>query len=281
MSSDSVDGNGLMDRKLLSKVTLHRPQMKLAHLASICLAVILLGVAELAARESWVSDFILPTPSSTWNALMEGFGSGQLIRHGSSTLFATGMGFVAATVLGLGFATVLTAIPFLRSTLMPFVVAVQSLPKIAIAPMVVLWLGFGLNGKIAVVTIVSFFPIFINSLQGLQLRDEDQHNLMRSLNASRMQLFLHLRLPGGLPFIFAGLQIGIIFSLIGTIVAEFVGSSSGLGYLLLQARALFHVPEAFAILVLLMIMGLVLDSVMTVLERRLTPWARDVTQISP
>lgn len=246
---------------------------------SVLLAVVLLAAAELAARWELVSDLILPAPSAVLNALFDGFARGTYWQHIWSTVSATGLGFALAAVTAIMLAGALASVPFLERVLLPFVVAFQTLPKIAIAPLIVLWLGFGSLGKTFVVTVVCFFPILVNALQGLKIRDRNQFELMRSLGASRWQTFRYLRMPNALPYIFAGLHIGVIFSLIGAVVSEFVGSRSGLGYILLSDKAQFNVPGVYAILTLLMVLGLALHWIMKFAERRIAFWAQEVTVV--
>lgn len=247
---------------------------------SVVLALLLLGIAELASRGGWVSDLVLPAPSGVVTALADGFSSGLFWPHIGSTVLASLAGFSIATAVALAIAGVLASVPALERTLLPFIISFQTLPKIAIAPLVILWLGFGSLGKVAVVVVVCFFPILVNSLQGLKIRDRDRYELVKSLGASRWLVFRYLRLPSATPYIFAGLHIGIIFSLIGAVTAEFVGSRAGLGYVLLQNKAAFNVPGVFSVLCLLMVVGLLMDGVMRLVERRFSHWADDVSGTS-
>lgn len=246
---------------------------------SLAIGVALIGLAEVSADNEWVSKLILPAPSDVWTALVDGFSNGIFWPHIWSTGFAAGFGFFLATLLALAIAGLLSAVPFLERVFMPYVVAFQSLPKIAVAPLVILWMGFGTSAKTVVVMIVCFFPILVNSLQGFQLRDREQIELFRSLGASRMQLLIHLRLPSALPFIFAGLHIGAVFALLGAVVAEFVGSDAGLGYILLLNKGRFNVPGVFAVLVILMVMGIAVHTVSRIIERRVVFWSKDMTDL--
>jgi NitT/TauT family transport system permease protein len=249
-------------------------------LYSVVLAIVALGLAELGARNEWVSHLVLPAPTDVLNALVDGlFSTGLYWEHIASTLYSTTLGFLIAATTAILLAGLLASLPFMERVLLPFVVAFQTLPKIAIAPIVVLWLGFGASGKTTIVVIVCFFPIVINALQGLKIRERDQFELMRSLGATGWQLFRYYRAPNALPYIFAGLHIGVVFALIGAVVAEFVGSRAGLGYILLQARTQFNVPGVFAILFLLMLIGLTLHAIMLVIERRVAFWAEDISVV--
>jgi NitT/TauT family transport system permease protein len=125
-----------------------------------------------------------------------------------------------------------------------------------------------------------FFPILMNALHGLKVRDRDHLELMRSLGATRLQLFVRLRLPNAMPYIFAGLHIGVIFALIGTVVAEFVGTNAGIGYVMLQAKANFDIASVYACLLMLMVIGVLLHTAMKQLEKRAAFWAQDISQVT-
>jgi NitT/TauT family transport system permease protein len=241
----------------------------------------LLLLAEVTARNEWVSRLILAPPTAVVQTLWAGLVDGIYWRHTWSTLEATLGGFALAAISAITIAGLLASIPRLERVFLPIIVALQTVPKIAIAPLIILWLGFGSSGKTIIVTIVCFFPILVNTLQGLRMRDRAQLELMQSLGATRWQMFRYVRVPNSLPYIFAGFHISILFALLGAIVAEFVGSRAGLGWLLLQARAQFNVAGVFAILILLMVIGSLLYRIVQFFERKFVFWAKDVTAIAP
>lgn len=243
---------------------------------SASLAVLLIALAELASRQGWVSPLVLPAPTSVLQALIDGFSSGVYWRHLASTLFATLGGLAIAFVIALFVAGVLVTFPWLDRVVTPFIIAFQSLPKIAVAPLIVLWLGFDNLAKVTIVAVVSFFPLLINALQGFRIRDRDHLDLMKSLGATRWQMFRYLRAKSAAPYIAAGLHIAAIFALIGAVVAEFVGTRAGLGYLLLTQKAAFNVPSVMAILILLMFMGITLYAVTRAAEHRFAAWATEL-----
>ena len=247
---------------------------------SIGIAVGLLVLAEAAARNKWVSPMVMPAPSAVWKVLVSGLSDGYFTGHVISSVVSLGIGFLAAFVIAMTIAGILTSSSFLERVFTPFIYSIQSMPKIAVAPLVVLWLGFGELSKITIVTIVCFFPILVNTMQGLKVRDRDHYDLMQSLGANRWQMFYRMRLPHAVPYVFAGVHIGVIFALIGTVVAEFVGTNAGVGYALLQSKANFDVPGVFACLILLMIMGLVLHFVSSWIEKRVSYWVDDASRIS-
>ena len=257
-----------------------RRALNIDPLLSLALAALLIGVAEYAAHYKLVSPLILPAPSAVLRTLWEGFASGYYLPHVLSTTASLIVGFLIAATIALVIGGLLASSPRLENVLTPFIVAFQSMPKVAIAPLIVIWLGFGEVAKTAIVVTVCFFPMMVNTLQGLKVRDRVQYELFQSLGANRWQVFLHLRLPSAVPYIFAGLHIGAIFALIGAVVSEFVGTGSGIGYAMLQAKASFDVPGVYVCLLLLMILGTALNAIMKRLERRISFWMPDVSRVS-
>lgn len=237
------------------------------------IGVAALALAEVSADRGWVSDLIVPSPSSVWDNLRSGVEQGLYWSPIVSTMTATLLGFGVALLSAIVIAGVLVTFPPLERIFMPYIVAFQTMPKIALAPIILLALGFGDTSKITIVAIVAFFPILVNSLQGLRLRSRDQAELMQSLGASKWQTFRIVRIPNSLPYIFAGIHIGLIFALLGAIVAEFVGASSGLGVLMLQQKAQFNIPGLWAVMAILMIIGAFLQQITAFAERRVAVWS--------
>lgn len=248
------------------------------YLVSLLLVAVMVSVAEYAAQREMVSSLILPAPSLVFRVLVEGIADGYYLGHLGSTLYAMLAGFALSAFVAITIAGILASSETLERILTPFIVALQSMPKIAIAPLIVLWFGFGDVSKIVVVAVVCFFPMMVNALQGLKIRERDHFELMQSLGANRWQLFANLRLLHAVPYMFAGLHLGIIFALIGTVVAEFVGTASGIGYALLQSKAQFDVAGVYACLVLLMILGVTLNAITRFIERRAAYWIEDVSR---
>lgn len=243
------------------------------------LVVVVLGLVlmQVAARQEWVSPLVLAAPSDIFESLKDGFSGGLYWVHIKSTVVGSMFGFGASAIVAISLAGLLSSSARVERIFAPIIVGFQTLPKIAISPLIILWLGFDLKAKVTIVAVVCFFPMFVNALQGLQLRDRTAYELMSSLGASKWQLFRSLRLPGAVPYIFAGLNVGVVFAVLGAVVAEFVGARDGLGYLLLFEKANYNVPGVYAILVILMFLGLAYHWLIRGLERRIAPWARDVT----
>ena len=241
------------------------------------MVIAILGLAELAARKGWVSNLILPAPTDVWSTLRLGFEQGAYWEHIEATVIGTLGGFFIAAVSAVLLAGIMVSVPRLERVFMPIVAAFQTLPKIAIAPLIILWLGFGETGKIVTAALGCFFPILVNALQGFRVRDVEQVELFASLGASRYQMFRFVRFPNAIPFIMAGFHIGILFALVGAIVADFVGSQPGLGYRLLIDKETFNVPGVYAVLVILMVFGIILHVVLRLIERRVAFWAEDMS----
>jgi NitT/TauT family transport system permease protein len=238
---------------------------------------LLLILATLAAWEAlvWlfsVPKFILPLPSDIFTALYRGLANALYVSHFGVTLFETVLGFALGSTLAfsLGIAVALS-----RRTeyfLYPFIVMFQSMPKVALAPLIIVWFGLGLTSKVVSAALVAFFPLMVNTIVGLRSADEDRINLMRSLAATRGQIFWMLQLPNALPYIFAGIEIAMIFALIGAIVAELIGSESGLGMLITSMSYTMDVAGQFSVLLILAMLGLLLNSMVAGVRRRVLFW---------
>lgn len=254
-----------------------RPEMVRQRLGTVVLAATILVAAQIASRNGWVSDLIVPAPTDVYAAFTDQWQTPGFREDVRSTVTATVIGFLLAAAASFVVAAVLVLIKGLEGVVMPLIIAIETMPKIAIAPIIILWLGFGQLGKTVIVALVTFFPILINTLQGLRVTNRDEYDLLRSLGASRIQLFRYVRLPRSLPYVFAGLRVGSVFALIGAIVAEFVGSRNGLGALIILARSQFNVPAVWALLFNLMVMGVLIYAVTSWLERKLLFWSKDVS----
>jgi len=210
--------------------------------------------------------FILPGPGRVWARFLLAAGDGTLWQHTSLTLLEifAGLliGLTAATILGYGIAKS----PALDRILSPYIVAAQSVPIVALAPLLVIWFGFGSLSKILVCALTLFLPVLINTAVGIRSVDRNLRELMRSLGASRWQMFRMLEAPAALPVLFGGLKIGVTLSVIGAVVGEFVGSDRGLGFLINLARGLFDTPLLFVALFTLVAIALALYGAVTLLE---------------
>lgn len=223
----------------------------------------------------WLGDypaFILPSPGDVVITLSRTLADGTLWRHARVTLsevFAgLGLGLVTATTLGYA----LARSPLLERLLAPYIVASQSVPVVAIAPLLVIWFGSGRLSKVLVCALIVFFPMLVNTITGIRSVEEDLRDLMRSLGANRWQTFRMLEVPAALPVLLGGLKIGVTLSVVGAVVGEFVGADQGLGFLINQARGLFNTPLVFVALFALVVIALTLYGAVMLVEMWLLRW---------
>jgi len=238
---------------------------------------LLLIVAFLAVWEAivWlfaIPLFILPAPSAIFFALWNGITSALYLDHVWVTLAETLLGFALGSILAFTFGISVALSRRVEYFLYPFIVMFQAMPKVALAPLIIIWFGLGLTSKVVSAALVAFFPLMVNTIVGLRSADEDRINLMRSLAATRGQIFWMLQLPNAMPYIFAGLEIAMIFALIGAIVAEFVGAQSGLGMLMQSMNFTMDVAGQFSVLLILSVLGLLLNTAVTEIRRRVLFW---------
>jgi NitT/TauT family transport system permease protein len=238
----------------------------------LLLIAALLALWEAFVRLFEIPMFILPTPSSVFVALYRGFASALYIDHIWITVTETLLGFVLGTSLAFVLGTVIALSRPIEYFLYPFVVMFQAMPKVALAPLIIVWFGLGLTSKVVNAALVAFFPLMVNTIVGLRSAEEDKVNLMKSLAATRTQIFWMLQLPNAMPYIFAGLEIAMIFALIGAIVAEFVGAQSGLGMLIQSMNFTMDVAGQFSVLLLLSVLGLLLNGIVNIVRRRVLFW---------
>lgn len=231
----------------------------------------LLLIWETGVRYGEIPSWLLPSPSSILDS-MAGWWS-ELLQHSLVTLYETLVGFALSIAVGIPLAVAVVYSPILQKTIYPILLALQSVPKVAIAPLLTLWIGFGALPKILVVFLVCFFPIVVATATGLTSVPPALMDLIRSLSATQYQTFMKIRFPTAMPHIFVGLKIAITFAVIGAVIGEFVGSESGLGYLILVSSSQSRTPLAFAALVVLTIMSIILYYTVEFIERLVVPWA--------
>jgi NitT/TauT family transport system permease protein len=231
----------------------------------------LIGLWEVLARWSGVPSWLLPAPSAIGDAMIDW--RAELASHFMVKLYEVLVGFALSIVVSIPLAVAVVYSPFLQNTIYPILLALQSMPKVAIAPLLVLWIGFGALPKILVVFLVCFFPIVVSTASGLSSVPPALIDLIRSLSATSYQTFIKIRFPTALPHIFVGFKIAITFAVIGAVIGEFVGSDQGLGYLILISTSQSRTPLAFGALLLLTIMSIVLYYAVEFVERLVVPWA--------
>ena len=217
-----------------------------------------------------IKPFLLPAPSAVLAELARD--PGWYAAHSGQTLLETFLGFLLAVVLGVVMAVGIVYSKFIEQTLYTLLVGMNSIPKVAVAPLFIVWLGTGLEPKVAIAFLIAVFPIVIDSVLGLRSVDPDMLDLARSMRGSRFQVLTKIRFPNALPSLFAGMKVGIAFAFIGSIVGEFVASSSGLGYVIITSQANFDTTRMFAAILLLAVIGTILFYVVELAERAFIPW---------
>ena len=237
-----------------------------------------LGIWEVYVYIKDIPSFILPPPTKIFVTLSQEHD--QLLKHSWVTLQEMLLGFTLAVSMGVPLAVLMFEFPILEKAFYPYVIGSQTVPVFAIAPLLVVWFGFGITSKVMMAAIIVFFAIVLTTLDGLKSTDPDTVNLFRILRASRWQILWKVRMPTALPFIFSGAKIGISISTIGAVIGEWVGASAGLGYLMLYANAQLKVDLVFAAIFCLTFLGLGLFSIMSLLEYLAMPWRKHQNNIS-
>jgi NitT/TauT family transport system permease protein len=232
-------------------------------------------VWEVLVRLFHVPEVTLPTPSNSLAHLF--FKQADANYHWALNIRITLTEFILAflitSVSGITLSILIVWSRHAKNILMPVFIFINSLPVIAIAPLIVIWMGYGITTNMFVAFLVGFFPVVINTITGLDSIEEDLLDLIRYLNASKLQIFVKIRIPNSLPYIFSALKICATMSIIGAIVGEFVGSDKGLGYVIINSKYIMDLPPVFASLIIISVSGGVLFLIITVLERLLMPWA--------
>jgi NitT/TauT family transport system permease protein len=215
---------------------------------------------------------LLARPGAVVSELYHGVMSGLLARHTLITMQEVVYGFAVGAFAGFALGAVVAESTWTRLALYPFLVAFQMIPKVAIAPLFIIWLGYGVTSKVAFTASITFFPVVINTIVGLRSVDPEVLEMMRVFRASRWQAFWRVKLRFALPFLFASLEVAMVLSVIGAIVAEFVGATGGLGYLILQEMHKLETARVFALLVVLSLLGIVLSWIIRLAARRALFW---------
>ena len=236
-------------------------------------SLILIGLV--VGWEFWVQigdvpKWQLPAPSVIGQELVQSWG--LLWRHTFVTLQEVVIGFLVALVTGLLLAVGIAYSRILERSIYPLVISSQTIPIVAIAPLLLIWIGYGITPKVIIVALISFYPIAVNTIDGLKAINPDAVNMMRTLGASRWQIFTKLQIPTSLPYMFSGIKVGISVSVIGAVIGEWVGASAGLGYLITYSKPLFLTARVFAAIVVLSVMGISLFLLAGFAERFMLPW---------
>jgi NitT/TauT family transport system permease protein len=241
-------------------------------LPSVALVILTL-IWELAVYVFSIPLFIIPAPSDILVASFQG--RNQLPLHTLVTLYETLVGFACATAVGVGLGIVIVSSRLLRDTFFPILLVAQSVPKVAIAPVLLIALGYGELPKIIIVFLVCFFPIVVSTAAGLEAAPPEILDLARSMSATTLDTFRKVRFPSAMPQVFVGLKVAMTLAVIGAVIGEFVGSDRGLGYLILVSMSQANSGLAFGAIGVLAIMSIVLFYSVEIAERILVPWSHD------
>ncbi len=238
---------------------------------------LLLSLWELSVHWLKVPSYVLPSIEDVLRSLAHGLFVSPADRTGYflplwSTLSNTAIGYVIGVALAIILGSLMAEFRAVEKLLMPYAFALQSLPKVAIAPLIVIWCGFGDSSKIAMSALLTFFPVLVNTFAGIQATDPSRLDLMASLSATRLETYWNVKLPSAAPFIFAGLEMGIVYALLGTIVAEYLGAQQGIGVTIMQAEAVTDVPTVFAVLVILGFVGVGMHLAISAIKRKVVHW---------
>jgi NitT/TauT family transport system permease protein len=219
-----------------------------------------------------VPSYILSRPSAIGQRIVQDFSSGEVIPHLATTFIEVLSGIAIAALLGLTLGTLIGMFSVVDKTIYPIILVMQTIPKVAVAPLMIIWLGYGMSSKIVTAALLAFFPVLVNVVAGIKTVDPRRITLMRMLCATPLQTYLKVRLPNMLTFLFAGLEVAVVLALIGAIVGEFVGASVGLGSLIIQRQAQVDVSGVFSILAYLSATGLLLTLIVKLAGRRIVFW---------
>lgn len=233
---------------------------------------IILGVWQILSVTGVVPKFMLPSPFDVVKAFFKDFS--LLMSHAKTTLVEAFLGLSFGILLGFFIAVLMDRFEIAYKAIYPVLVITQTVPTVAIAPLLVLWLGYGIVPKITLIIITSFFPIAVGLLDGFHSADKDSLNLLKAMGANRLQSFIHIKLPSALSHFFAGLRISVSYSIIGAVVAEWLGGFSGLGVYMTRVRKSYSYDKMFAVIFFISLISLLLMFLVTLLQKGLMPWER-------
>lgn len=244
----------------------------LRYIAPLALLVLILAGWEAYVRHFNVSQMIMPRPSQIGEALVLGFRNGVFQKHLYVTAQEVFVGYSGGVLLGILLGAPIALSRTFETLFYPYLLALQAMPKVALAPLMMIWVGFGIESKIIITMIVAVFPVLVNVIVGLRAVENDRIALIRSLKGGTFAEFWWVRLPSAAPYIFAGMKTSIVLSLLAAIAAEFVGAEAGLGYLMTQLMFKLDTPGVFAILIILSVIGITLYMVADWAQRKVVFW---------
>ncbi len=240
---------------------------KLYPLAALLLLLLLW---EIICAAELVPAFMLPAPSDVFRALIQDFPA--LMLHARTTLLEAFLGLFLGVLVGFGTALLMDAFPLIHKALYPLLVITQTIPTVAIAPLLVLWLGYEMAPKVVLIIIVTFFPIAVGLFDGFQSADPDTIRLLRSMGAGRFQIFRHVKLPGSMNRFFSSLRISVSYSIVGAVISEWLGGFEGLGVYMTRVKKSFAFDKMFAVIFLITAISLLLMGTVRLIQKKCMPW---------
>ena len=242
----------------------------------VAVILVLLLIWQIACHFEWVPSLMLPSPLDVINALIHDFP--LLMHHAGATLLEALLGLVIGVLLGFVTAALMDAVPVVKSALYPILVLTQTIPPVAIAPLLILWLSYGIAPKVILVVLVAYFPMAVGLLDGFQSVDPDMIKLMKSMKANAWQIFWEVKFPSALNTFFSGLRIAVSYSVVGAVIAEWLGGFMGLGVYMTRVKKSLSYDKMFAVIFLVSAISLLLMALIKVLQRSAMPWEYKIEQ---
>lgn len=253
---------------------MHSESSKLVQAALVILVFfIVTGGWEFYVWATETPAYVLPAPSVVGKQLWVLLSSGVFWVNFKVTMYEVLMGYMLGIVIAIVLGVLISQVRILDLSLMPYIVAFQTIPSVALAPIFLQWFGYGLASKIVMAALIAFFPMLVNVIAGLQASGRDEIQMLKAFGANRFQILMKVRVPNAMPYVFAGLGLGVVFALVGAIVAEFVGAQQGLGKMILQFNEQFNIAGMFAVLVVLAAIGMTMHTIVGIAKRRIVFWA--------
>ena len=239
-------------------------------LPALMAMIILILLWHFISVKNVVPSYMLPKPMDVLNALINE--RQILLKHASITLYEAFYGLLIGVMIAFVISTLMDECNFLYKALYPVMVITQTIPTIAIAPLLVLWMGFGMEPKITLVVITTFFPITVGLLDGYKDVDKDSVNLLRSMGASKINIFWHIKLPNALPYFFSGLKVSASYAVVGAVISEWLGGFEGLGVYMTRVKKAYAFDKMFAVIIVIIVVSLLLMKFVNLLRRMVMPW---------
>ena len=246
---------------------------KKINIVPVIVIAILLALWQAACTLEWVPGYMLPSPIKVVNAFVTDFP--LLMEHARVTLLEAVLGLLFGILLGFGCAVLMDAFPIVKKGLYPILVISQTIPAVAIAPLLILWFSYGITPKVILVVLVSFFPMAVGLLDGLESVDEDMIKLMHSMKATRWQIFRYVKLPAALPEFFSGVRIAVAYSVVGAVISEWLGGFSGLGVYMTRVKKSMAYDKMFAVIFFVSAISLALMALVNVWQKKTMPWRKE------